>query len=452
MALSLCLLDDNLLLSATHALIGRVPLLTRAAELASVHGFYASIGRLRALTVLTLLGRTLCALLLYPAVALIFCSNVCALYLLIERTGCITAPTDIYEDDDNDVAAAQQQAAGGGKLGKNPWVLRWRRATVKALAQLERLHEYLMGTLFVGCHYGLFANMTKIRNEILIEVSRDETHWHSVELPFKPGDPDLPPKVVTPFFHMPRVDWVFWFLAFRPVKEMLPKWFWLLVVSVMEGDNPRVLELLHPTANAEAFDRAMEAAQERREKASKGTTPSAAGVTPGGGSVKEAPTSPLFLFVRVRLLNYTLTGRVLRERREQSPVQDAAGAHASTVASADEPAVVDIVSGAEDGENGTEESNGASSPEGPFATADRASRRSGATSAQAQRTDGRYWSVLPIRTILPSTSLAGVYAILDSFDERVQQRAAERSPPTVETAKSLIMRTLFAGLKKKSSK
>jgi hypothetical protein len=409
MALSLCLLDDSILVSTANMLLGPT-LLARLGTVLSVHSFYSAVGQLRVLSLLGLLGRAVAACVIYPAFAAVFCSNVFAIYLLMWRAKWVEESFDT-----DDTSAPAVQAATGGQSSSTSWRRAFYRTMRKAKSHLAALHEVLMQTLFVGCHYGLFANMTKIRNEIIIEVSRDEKHWHSVELASKPGDPDLPPKVVRPLFHMPRVDWVFWFLAFRPVKDLLPKWFWLLVLSVMEGDNPEVMGLLHPTANAEAFARAAEA---------RGQT---VGTTKAQGS-DTCPTSPLFRFVRIRLVNYSFTGRVLKNQ----------------VMPADEP--LDPVSGDDSGE-GTPDSP--DSPASPFAAAARRAKKSGA--AVASRQNGRYWSVLPIRTILPSTSLAGVYAILDTFDDSLQQRAAQRILPTAESAKDIILRTLFAGLKKKKT-
>lgn len=58
--------------------------------------------------------------------------------------------------------------------------------------------------------YHLFAQMTLVRKEVVIEASADGSRWSAYELRWKPGDPDRPPPVVAPY--QPRVDFQLWFL------------------------------------------------------------------------------------------------------------------------------------------------------------------------------------------------------------------------------------------------
>ena len=58
--------------------------------------------------------------------------------------------------------------------------------------------------------YHLFASMTLIRREPVIEGSDDGEHWETYEFRYKPGDPDRAPAFVAP--HQPRVDFQLWFL------------------------------------------------------------------------------------------------------------------------------------------------------------------------------------------------------------------------------------------------
>lgn len=58
--------------------------------------------------------------------------------------------------------------------------------------------------------YHLFAQMTLVRREPVIEGSRDGTTWLAYELRYEPGDPERPPPFVAP--HQPRVDFLLWFL------------------------------------------------------------------------------------------------------------------------------------------------------------------------------------------------------------------------------------------------
>ncbi len=61
--------------------------------------------------------------------------------------------------------------------------------------------------------YHLFASMTLIRREVVIEGSNDGTTWLPYEFRDKPGDPNRPPPFVAP--HQPRVDFQLWFLLLR---------------------------------------------------------------------------------------------------------------------------------------------------------------------------------------------------------------------------------------------
>jgi len=86
-------------------------------------------------------------------------------------------------------------------LPPSPWV---DRATAPAqwVAPLRLFHSY-----------GLFANMTEKRLEIIMEGSADGKTWKRYEFAFKPDSPlDMPP-FINP--HMPRLDWQMWFAALR---------------------------------------------------------------------------------------------------------------------------------------------------------------------------------------------------------------------------------------------
>lgn len=59
--------------------------------------------------------------------------------------------------------------------------------------------------------YHLFAQMTLVRREVVIEGSEDGAHWVPYEFRYKPGDPERAPAFVAP--HQPRVDFQLWFLT-----------------------------------------------------------------------------------------------------------------------------------------------------------------------------------------------------------------------------------------------
>jgi hypothetical protein len=62
--------------------------------------------------------------------------------------------------------------------------------------------------------YHLFASMTLVRREAVIEGSDDGEHWQEYEFCFKPGNPSRPPPFVAPY--QPRVDFQLWFLLLGP--------------------------------------------------------------------------------------------------------------------------------------------------------------------------------------------------------------------------------------------
>ncbi len=88
--------------------------------------------------------------------------------------------------------------------------------------------------------YGLFARMTTVRNEIVIEGSDDGTTWLPYELPWKPGDVTRRPTFVAP--HQPRLDWQMWFAALTPARANPEQWFARLLGRLLEGE-PEVLAL-----------------------------------------------------------------------------------------------------------------------------------------------------------------------------------------------------------------
>lgn len=86
--------------------------------------------------------------------------------------------------------------------------------------------------------YGLFANMTKGRLEIIIEGSNDGESWKSYEFAFKPGDIYRAPPLVAP--HQPRLDWQMWFAALGSAADS--PWFDSLMKRLLEG-SPSILAL-----------------------------------------------------------------------------------------------------------------------------------------------------------------------------------------------------------------
>ena len=92
--------------------------------------------------------------------------------------------------------------------------------------------------------YGLFADMTTERNEIVIEGTWDGQTWEEIQFPFKPGALDRAPRWAAP--HQPRLDWQMWFAALGTWKQN--PWFVRFVRRVLQG-SPEVMKLLVKNPN-----------------------------------------------------------------------------------------------------------------------------------------------------------------------------------------------------------
>ena len=69
--------------------------------------------------------------------------------------------------------------------------------------------------------YHLFAQMTRVRREAVIEGSDDGITWRPYEFRWKAGDPMRAPAFVAP--HQPRLDFQMWFLLLG--GRGVPRWF-----------------------------------------------------------------------------------------------------------------------------------------------------------------------------------------------------------------------------------
>ncbi|HEY1109852.1 MAG TPA: lipase maturation factor family protein, partial [Opitutaceae bacterium] len=85
-------------------------------------------------------------------------------------------------------------------------------------------------------NYGLFANMTNPRPELVFEGSADGRTWEAYELPHKPGALDRRPTWVAP--HQPRLDWQLWFAALGSPQHN--QWVLALCEHLLRG-TPEVL-------------------------------------------------------------------------------------------------------------------------------------------------------------------------------------------------------------------
>ncbi len=88
--------------------------------------------------------------------------------------------------------------------------------------------------------YGLFADMTESRPEIVVEGSNDMITWQTYEFRWKPGELTDAPKWVAP--HQPRLDWQMWFAALQGSYQNT-YWFPNFMVALLQN-SPEVLQLL----------------------------------------------------------------------------------------------------------------------------------------------------------------------------------------------------------------
>jgi hypothetical protein len=89
--------------------------------------------------------------------------------------------------------------------------------------------------------YGLFADMTQTRPEIIIEGSTDGVSWQEYEFRYKPGGLKRAPAFVAP--HQPRLDWQMWFAALGTVEQN--HWFLALERRLLQNSPPVTALLAH---------------------------------------------------------------------------------------------------------------------------------------------------------------------------------------------------------------
>lgn len=91
-------------------------------------------------------------------------------------------------------------------------------------------------SLHISNSYGLFANMTKSRPELVIEGSLDGKEWREYEFKYKPGNLYRALPIVEP--HQPRLDWQMWFAALGSFDEN--PWLQNLLTRIFEN-QPEVM-------------------------------------------------------------------------------------------------------------------------------------------------------------------------------------------------------------------
>jgi len=108
----------------------------------------------------------------------------------------------------------------------------------RPLPLVERMTDALAPLLIVNS-YGLFANMTTSRPEIILEGSADGVQWTEYTFRYKPGPLTRRPSWNVP--HQPRLDWQMWFAALDGAPQ--ERWIAGLVYRLLEGSGP-VVDLL----------------------------------------------------------------------------------------------------------------------------------------------------------------------------------------------------------------
>lgn len=106
------------------------------------------------------------------------------------------------------------------------------------LNPLASAHNWLSSFRSVN-RYGLFAVMTPLRPEIIVEGSNDGINWLPYEFKHKPGDLMKKPGFIAP--HQPRLDWQMWFAALGTWRQN--PWFVSFVVRLQQN-SPATLALL----------------------------------------------------------------------------------------------------------------------------------------------------------------------------------------------------------------
>ena len=112
------------------------------------------------------------------------------------------------------------------------------------LEQLTRIQAFKK-TLAWGAHfaffshYGLFAVMTTVREEIVIEGSHDGVTWKEYEFKYKPQSLKQRPRQIAPL--QPRLDWQMWFAALSSYHY---EWWFQRFIFCLLHNSQDVLHLL----------------------------------------------------------------------------------------------------------------------------------------------------------------------------------------------------------------
>jgi predicted DCC family thiol-disulfide oxidoreductase YuxK len=114
----------------------------------------------------------------------------------------------------------------------------WQLLAGKGLPAADAVTDAIAPLLIVNS-YGLFAQMTTDRPEIVVEGSDDGRQWRAYEFRYKAGSVSRPPPWCVP--HQPRLDWQMWFASQGNASDS--PWFGRFLRRLLEN-SPSVLGLL----------------------------------------------------------------------------------------------------------------------------------------------------------------------------------------------------------------
>jgi hypothetical protein len=109
---------------------------------------------------------------------------------------------------------------------------------VRNMASRRQVMNASFNPLHIANTYGLFGQITRERNEVVVEGTDDAelgptTHWKEYEFKAKPGDPRRRPPQVAPY-HL-RLDWLMWFAAISPAYA--EPWFVPFIAKLLDDDR-----------------------------------------------------------------------------------------------------------------------------------------------------------------------------------------------------------------------
>jgi len=129
--------------------------------------------------------------------------------------------------------------------------LPWAPDTLKRTPEARAVYQATLthvSPLQLIARYGLFAQMTRSHDELIIEGSADGERWDPLPLPYQVNGASAPPPMAG--LYMPRVDWMMWFEALQPSCH--EGWLLDLLEATLEGRAP-ALSLLTSKATAPTY-------------------------------------------------------------------------------------------------------------------------------------------------------------------------------------------------------